>query len=640
MRFVRRLVRLLFSLLRGIVWVTGMVTLVALVLLAVAERPLPRETVSRLLDRLSTDDECLDARSGAFGLRGGLVLRNVRLLTKHVAAPPWITADELRISGSLHPSRTPSQWADTILAHKLNVVSLPDSLPTLFSAPASSNAAAATPQLSAPVRFDIVDASFVGLHFKRLRGWLRQEAGAVVVDDAHIEWMAAGPWTEDVVGHVRFDPSSGYVEGLLSGHAMPEKIYPLFQLLHAHDVEDICRRFTFPNGPVEVEARFLVAPEKHRTNLRLTLAIHDCTYTGVAVRRASAILEADGSNGLDRVTIRPLVGERTDGTLSGGLVYDCDRNNLEVLAQSDLPLDPLLRIIGLTNALDRVRNTLVFDTPPHMTASGFVAFTSSRDSTTLTGTLSSDACTVQGVAARGVQAEFAIATNVYQIRQVRATVADGALQGDIAFQYQPGATTVDYRTSFQIRDLDLARLTAAFGLTNPPPGRINATVELQSKMDAAQHPSLSGQGDLKLTNGVISRIPLFAGFTDYMARNVPGVESIVNQSEARLPFTITNNVLRSDGALIEGNIFSLAGKGVYRIPEDRLDFSVQAGIFKRRTWLGKISHLVTFPFAKLLLEFHVHGPAGHPAWDYRGILERIGDSMGDGAGAKKDVAPQ
>ena len=620
-------------------WITGVVTLVVLVLLAVAERPLPRETISRLLDRLSTGDECLDARSGAFGLRAGLVLRNVRLLPKRVAAPPWVTVDELRISGSLQPSRTPHQWADTILAHKLNVASLPDSLPSMFPAAASSNQAAAT-LISAPVRFDIVDASFIGLHFKRLRGWLRQDAGAVVIDDAHIEWQAAGDWTEDAVGHVRFDPASGHVEGLISGHAMPEKIYPLFQLLHAHDVEDICRRFTFPNGPVEVEARFLVAPEKHRTELRLTLAIHDCTYNGVAVRRANGILEADGSNGLDRVTIRPLVGERTDGTLSGGLVYDCVRNNLEVLAQSDLPLDPLLRIIGLTNALERVRNTLVFDTPPHMTASGFVAFTSSRDSTTLTGTLSSDACTVQGVPARNVQAEFAIATNVYQIRQVRASVADGTLDGDIAFQYQPGATTVDYRTSFQLRDLDLARLTASFGLTNPPPGRINATVELQSRLDAAQHPALSGQGDLKLTNGVISRIPLFAGFTDYMARNVPGVESIVNQSEARLPFTITNSVLRSDGALIEGNIFSLAGKGVYRIPEDQLDFSVQAGIFKRRTWLGKLTHLVTFPFAKLLLEFHVHGPAGHPAWDYRGILERISDSMGESAGVKKDAAPQ
>ena len=74
--------------------------------------------------------------------------------------------------------------------------------------------------------------------------------------------------------------------------------------------------------------------------------------------------------------------------------------------------------------------------------------------------------------------------------------------------------------------------------------------------------------------------------------------------------------------------------------EDQLDFSVQAGIFKRRTWLGKLTHLVTFPFAKLLLEFHVHGPAGHPAWDYRGILERISDSMGESAGVKKDAAPQ
>lgn len=633
MRFVRRVLRFFFSLLRGAVWVVGLLTLIVLGLLAVAERPIPRETLERLLDKLSTSDDCVDARSAAFGLRGGLVLRNIRLLPKRVAGPPWITADELRISGSLTPSRPPREWLDTILAHKVNVASLPTGLPE-FSASATN--ATARPLVQAPIRFDLVDAGFLGLHFKRLQGWLRQENGVLIVDDAHIEWPAAS-WTEEATGHVRFDPATGHVEGLVSGRTVPDKIYPLLRLLHASDVEDICRRFTFPSGPLDIETRFLVAPERHHSELRVTVSCADCTYNGVPVLHANAVIEAEGSNGLDHVTIRPLACERSDGTLSGGLVFDCNRNTLDVLAQSEMPLDPLLRIIGLTNAVGRTGVT--FETPPRLTVAGRVAMTSSRESSCLNGTLAANGCSVHGVSARDVRADFVIATNVYQLRQVQAVVAGGTLQGEISFQASPGTTQIAYSTSFQLRDLDIEKLSATMGFTNPPPGRVNATVELQSHFDAARRPTLDGQGELKLTNGVISRIPLFAGFTDYLARNVPGVETIVNESEARLPFTITNSVLRSDGVLIEGNVFSLSGKGVYRIPEDQLDFAVQASIFKRRTWLGKITRLVTFPFAKLLLEFHVHGPVNHPAWEYRGILERITDSMSDGAGGKKETPP-
>lgn len=628
MRLIRRFFRFLLGLVRGAVWVVGLVTIVVAGWFFVAERPVPRETLTRLLDAVGTDSACLDARDASIGLREGLVLRQVRLLPKRLADPPWLTADELRVVASVRPGRPPREWLESVIVHTLTV----PALPAAASLGATSNAAPLHLSSLPPMRFDIVDANFAGMRFKRLQGCLRQEAGATIVEDVKITWPG-DRWPEEAHGSVRYDSATGHLEGQVSGHTVPERLYPLFRMLHANDVETICRRFAFRSAPATVETTFLVAPERARTELRVTLSVDDCIYSGVPVRHANTVITAEGSNGFDRVDIRPLVCERDDGTLSGGLTYDCVRTNLEVLAQSDMPVLPLLRIVGLPASL--APRDLAFAAPPRLTIAGLVSLEGSSDFTRLDGTLAAATATVYRLPVQDLRAEFGIVSNRYTLRGVRASVAGGEVTGDFALLTTPGSSQTAYRTEFRVRDVSIETLSAAFGVTNPPPGKASGDVELDGRLGPEADRNLHGQGDIKLEKGVISRIPLFAGFTDYLARNVPGVESLVSQSEARLPFAITNGVLRSDGVLVEGSVFSLAGKGTYSFPGDQLDFAVQASIFKRRSWLGTISRIVTLPFAKLLMEFRVTGPIGHPAWEYRGIIERILDSVGDAVGGKK-----
>ena len=141
MRLLKRLWRLVFGLFRAAVWIAGLTTLLMLALLAFTEQPLPRPVLNRLLDRLSNGGIGVDARGAAFGLRGGLVLRHIRLLPKRLADPPWLTADELRLSGHVQPDRPPGEWLEAIVAHRLVVNALPPS--ALFAA--STNAPAAAP---------------------------------------------------------------------------------------------------------------------------------------------------------------------------------------------------------------------------------------------------------------------------------------------------------------------------------------------------------------------------------------------------------------------------------------------------------------------------------------------------------------
>ena len=631
MRFLQRIFRFFFKLFRAIVWSTGLIAIAIICYFYVAARPVPRETLGRLLASLSTTTDALDARNASFGLRHGLVLQKVRLLPKGVVAPEWFTADELRLSGGFRPDRPPREWIDTVIAHRINIAALP----TRPSGSGTTNAAA-MPALS-PIRFDLVDATFLGMRFKRIQGFLHQEKGVAIIENVRIEW-ASDRGTEEASGAVQFDPATGLVEGQIAGRLVPERIYPLLRMLGANGVERIARRFAFGVSPVEVDARFRVAPAEPRSELRITLSVADCTYDGVSIRRANAVITAEGSNDLDRISIQPLLCERSDGMLSGSLTIDTAASNVDFTAQSNMPVEPLLRIIRVNINPDKYG--ISFAMSPRLTATGRVPLDGDPDGIVLTGTLMAPTATVRRVLLQNLQCNFGISSNTYLLQNVRATTAGGDVSGTITLVVPPGAgTQATYRTSFKVDHMDVEVFAAQLGFTNRPFGKASAEIVLASCFGTQHDRAMNGSGDFRLEKATLGRIPLFAGLTDYMARTVPGVDLLVNQSEASIPFVVSNGVLRSDNVLVEGGVFSIGGTGTYSFPADNLDFNVRASIFKQRTWLGRIFQVVTFPFSKLLLEFRVKGSVDNPVWEYCGVIERIVDSVGDAVGGKKDSAP-
>ncbi|MEI8243900.1 MAG: AsmA-like C-terminal region-containing protein [bacterium] len=628
---MKRIFGFVFGAFRAIVWTVGLITIGVFCYFYVAERPVPRETLGRLLTRLSSETDALDARTASFGLRQGLVLKKVRLLPKGVVAPEWFTADELRLSGSFRPDRPPREWIDSVVAHRINLAMPPQR-------PAGSTASTTHAILQLPpMRFDLVDASFLGMRFKRLQGCIRQEKGAVLVENIKIEWPG-DHFPEEATGTLRYDPATGLIEGQLAGRLLPDRITPLLRLLEANGVLDVAQRFVFNSKPVEVEARFRVAPAEPRYELRLTLAVADCTYSGVPITRANTVIVADGSNDLTRIAIQPLVCERPDGKLSGSLMIDTLASNVDFIAQSDMPVDPLLRLIRVNISPEKYGIT--FATPPRLTAAGRVPLDGNIDGVAFTGTLLAPTATVRRIPLQNLQCEFSMVTNTYLLRNIRATAAGGDVSGTLNLVIPSGDTTQNtYRTSLQVDHLDVETFAAQLGFTNRPTGKASAQLDLASSFGANHDRYLTGSGDVRIAAGVLGRIPLFAGLTDYMARNVPGIEFLVSQSEARMPFAISNGLLRSESLLVEGDIFSISGNGSYSFPADQLDFNVRSSVFKRRTWLGQIINVVTFPFSKLLLEFHVRGSVEKPVWEYHGVIERIVDTVGDAVGGRKDSAP-
>ena len=155
-------------------------------------------------------------------------------------------------------------------------------------------------------------------------------------------------------------------------------------------------------------------------------------------------------------------------------------------------------------------------------------------------------------------------------------------------------------------------------------GDVECEMRLSGPLSTNFTERLSGNGHIKVTNGHLAQLKLFMGLTELLAKEVPGVEKVVNQSEASATFLIEDGVVRSRDILIEGSLFSISAKGAYDIPRDMLDFTVRVEIMRKDSVLGKyLIRPILWPFTKLLLEFKVIGPLDDPKWTYISVLDRI-----------------
>jgi hypothetical protein len=207
---------------------------------------------------------------------------------------------------------------------------------------------------------------------------------------------------------------------------------------------------------------------------------------------------------------------------------------------------------------------------------------------------------------------------------LQAKLANGGdLSGRFSFDWTHENPEMPYRAELALADGTLRDLLRPLNTTNTWEGGVSGAVTLSGTLATNPVASLAGNGSFALAGAVLSRVPLFAGLTEYMARNIPGVDLLVSQSDASFSFQADAGEITSSDLLIEGDIFSMLGKGTYNLIRDDLNVTVRANIFRKDSIAGRVTRIITLPFNRLLLEFLVTGPASQPRWNYRGIIQRI-----------------
>jgi len=621
-----KLLKFIGSLLKAAFWLSLVLVAAGLVALYILENDIPAPLVRRLSAALSTEDVHVRIDRATFSLRSGLRLHRVKVFPKRVADGALVSTDEIDIDFVLKPRMSMGTLSECVRGVTIKRISVPALPPKNPDAPKTDPVLPDLP----PCPLVVENADVLGIKASRLSATIDVSEKKIRITDVDIQ-LPDKALSMSVEGQVTVDFATRRVYGSAKGQALPENLLPMFALLHARGAIRQIECFSKLARPVDADYTFDVDIDNSDFSMRLALDVGPCAYRGVPMEYAKGTLGIYGTNIYTSVVIDPLEAKSVAGApISGRLAYREETEGLELDATTTMDIAPLVTIINVLNhgELDRVRCFV----PPTVSAHGDIAISSTKS--TITNDLSGKVAFAEGsilnFRTKNMTGDLSLEGYTARFDNVTGqSLSGGSIAGDISFFFPNySATATVFTTNIKMGNVALEDLSRAFNVTNERAGLVSGDIRLNGP---TQHTlsSLSGEGHVKVRNGVINRMKLFAGFTDYLSRTVPGVSALVNQSSCSMDFTIRDGVLQTDNLLIEGDIFSIKGRGTYNLVTDKLDFVVQTDIFKQKTIAGKITRFVTLPFTRLLLEFKVFGSLENPDWSYVNIIEKITEGFSD-----------
>ncbi len=619
-----KILKLIGYLLKAVFWLSLILVAAGLIALYTFERDIPDSLVQRLSTTLSSDDMLIRIDRATFNLRRGLRLHHIKAFPKRIADSALVSADEVAIEIALHPFLPLNERIRKVTIKNIVMPALPP------KGPEKPKSIPVIPEMP-PIPLIVENPDILGIKASRLTATVDLADKKIQVTDLAVQWPDK-TFSMSAAGHVTVDFSTRLVNGNVKGQAFPENILPIFTVLHARGAIQQITCFSKLERPIDADYTFDVNIDNTDFSMLLKLDVGPCAYRGVPMEFAKGTLGIFGTNIYTTVIIGPLEAKSKAGApISGSLIYREETEGLEIDTTTTMDTVPLFNIINVLNhgELDRIRCTI----PPSISAKGEIALSSTESTHTndLSGKIALSEGYILNFPVRDMTGDFTLQGYTAHFDNVTGRSGSGGkLAGDIAFHFpEYAATATIFTTNLKLTDVALEDISRAFNVTNERIGLVSGDIHLNGITHERTIASLSGEGHAKVRDGVLNRMKLFAGFTDYLARNIPGVSALVNQSSGSLNFTITNGVLSTENLLIEGDIFSMKGRGTYNLDTDKLDFVVRASFFKQKTIAGKITHFVTLPFTRLLLEFKVFGSIENPDWSYVNIIEKITEGFLD-----------
>ncbi len=619
--------KILGFLLRFTLWCCLIVALLAVTALFVLERSVPQPLIDKLTAKISNQQVVCRIGRASFSLRSGLRLQRITLAPVGSTALSLITIDAVEVDLNLHPFTPHNERINSVAIHKLDFPSLPpDSKQDDSSKPLHL---IQIPEIST-FNLTLTDAHILGLRMALLEGKATSATNQISLSQVHVKWPNPDP-PISLDGHLIVDLQRMCVEGGAKGQARPENIQPMLVALNNTSGVKYMSYFTNVKAPVDAEVDFGASLTNSDFFVFLKLDVGELHYQGVPFKSARGSLEFIETNHIATARVSPLVAESYTGPLHGDLFYHDRDESMEIKAKATMNLEDLANVIDILNTgeLDSIRCA----TPITVDAYGIVATDEHKSAVTnaLTGTISFAKGSILDLHVTNLTADYSVGGHRAYIRNIATTpLSGGSINGEASFhfpEFNPTNTTFTISTHF--KGLTLNDLAQAVAATNTYKGSVSGNIDLAGNAVYNTTPSMHGTGKVEINDAVINRMPLFAGFTDYLANNVPGVGSIVDQSSGSFSFKMTNGVARSEDLLVEGDLFSLQGKGSYDLNTEQINFIVRANILRQRSIAGRIVRLVTLPVSHLLLEFRVYGTPEKQEWSYINLVEKIVTGISD-----------
>lgn len=620
-------------LLSAFVWVA----LLASAVLWSLDKSLPTFTRKKIEDTLSSGPVAVSIDGASFNLFRGLSLKGVRVHRKGILEGPLATIGELRIGLEPTFSRPSPAWVSGIFCRDLYVApygnweAFIDSLDGSGDSDLGGTLEEIFSGRDDPVSFTADNANVMTVKCRSLDFGMTFRNGIFGLRGINIVPNAVG-YRESLKGQLSLDLENGRLDVSLSGTITPSVIRDLTLSLDGDVAVEYYDAISNIQTPFSVVGEVLLCDseaEGEITDVRLTLSGNDFAYRGFQVQGLKMGLQwlTDSRNEGDtgrRLVISPLDANFADGKFSGRLAWYPRTHATDLQAKSALPLKQLFSVIDMP--MPAFATNVVLATPPHADVSGRV-FPSGFEGDWFSGRVSAARATLRGLPFDDVSFQWGydeVQSSVW-VHDLAATCGggkiaakfDASLEGDEPFSCALTATEVKSDPIRRLIDPD-APDSDGYG---------SLDVALTGNLATNTLSSLTGQVTAEIRNSAITRIPLFAGLTDFIARNVVGVDLLVMQSDSDLSMSITNGLATIERLTVDGNMMSLVSRGKWRLdaPDMPVEGVAQVRFFHSRSLMGYLARIVTLPVSKLM-EFRVYGPLQGPKWDYIGLIDRIAEA--------------
>ena len=590
------------------------------------EQKIPRCFVELMIENFSTEEFEFDCDDVYFGFRNGVRISGIKVFDRRNG--DFRKKPVASIRNVQYDFMNRKVWAYGLKYHRL-----PDSyyhLESSFSPPS-------------PVDFDIIDfdditlvlesPEILGLTPDRVTARIRASSSGRMIGINDVEIVLPGKDCNTVLrGAATLDFNRQKISLSLRGSATQRQIRPFLEVLEIQCALPYMDAFTEIVVPVETDACFDFDLYSNDVYVSIDMKVPKMgRYNSVPLAYAQggikfhSKIEDDTRRVAVKVTLQTAADN--DGRQISGWISLNDfsgKFKIHYDIKSNLRFDDALKIADFMDPdmLGFVR----FDDAPSVTVKGVTgACVEDAYLNDITGEIRAGAGIADGFKFSKLNGVYTFKNDVFDMNAEMIGSSGGKTKFNTTVfceNFEEGKGRFALKGSY--RDGSLEELAEAFSFDLVQrQGDIDIDLDVQGSISSNLWSTVDGSGRVKISDGHLGRMKLFAGLTELLAVRIPGVSFLVDQTQASSDFVFEDGVFRTDNIYIEGGLISIKGWGRYDIAKDDLDFVSRVQFLKKESIAGKVIHRLTYPLTKLLLEFKVTGKIDDPKWEYIQILDRI-----------------
>ncbi len=435
---------------------------------------------------------------------------------------------------------------------------------------------------------------------------------------------------EQIEGKVTLDIHDAKAVVNLHGTLYPDRVHGVYRALDFPLLEAYSSNFRL-NAPAWANCTFSVGFNKWRDHFIFDIDLHarqGGTYCGVPFDSAEGHIACRGVF-TTVTTIDPIVFRRNGyPDTTGSMVFDCPKDRFSFRAEgSSLTPSECFRIIDMpfTEAIPEIKTTK----PPTLTLSGNIPFLSEQapEFVVLDANIVANApLSIATLSLNAIETKMSMRDGTLSFDDITAKLqSGGTLTGNAKLTIPHEAEYVDVAIEGTLEQVHLNDFfdTPASEEDALQTAVASGNVKLFCRTDDTLKQSIRGDYDLTIVSDCFQRLPLFAGLTDIIADNIPGVSALTDTSEIKLVGTADKGLFTVPNFILTSTLIVIEGKASYDLPKDNLDARLVLGIFRSDGVMGTFSRWITAPVSRLMLEIAVKGSLSAPDWYPIHIVDKL-----------------